>query len=267
MPERKNSSPVELSQTLPHAASGGMLAEDQLLLAQDDFWENNKSKILAGIAIVFVCAAAIAFYLLWDSNRRSQASEALATAHSPEQLQAVWERWPATPAGLNAGLLLAASLREQGKVAESNAIYEAILTKADKNFPLLPEAALGLAQNAMVALQPDSPATASAMQTLREAAARFPRSAAAAMALLTEAQLAEAVGQTENAMRIYRDVMADFPQSLPAQVASQELQRLAERQQALAQPSPTPDAPATSPSDEPPAAPSSETPSPSPGQN
>lgn len=267
MPERKNPSPLELSQHLSNTPSGGMVAEDQFLLAQDDFWENNKSKILAGIAILFVCAVAITLYLLWDSNRRSQASEALATANLPEQFQAVWERWPATPAGLNAGLFLAASLREQGKIAESNALYEEILTKADKNYPLLPEAALGLAQNAVVAHQPHSSASTSAMQALREAAARFPRSAAAAMALLTEAQLAEAIGQTENAMRIYRDVMADFPQSLPAQVASQELQRLAERQQALAQPTPTPDAAAPSRSDAASAAPQPETSTPHPGQN
>jgi hypothetical protein len=110
-------------------------------------------------------------------------------------------------------------------LAGSSAVYEELLSQRGGHYALLPEAALGLAQNALLQAPPED--RTGAIESLREVAARFPGHAAAAIALLTEAEVLLTSKQEEEAIRVFRNLLADYPGSIPAQVASSQLQRLA----------------------------------------
>lgn len=209
----------------PNPLSPNPLREEDLLLPQDEFWENHKSKIVAGaIAFVLIALGGIGFRA-WQSQAQSEASAALATATTPEEWRAVWQAHPRTPAGANSALLLASALREQGQVEASSAVYEELLAQRGGHYALLPEAALGLAQNQLLLTSPENrPAV---VEAFREVALRYPGEAAAAVALLTEAEILLEDQQEEDAVRVFRNLLSDYPGSIPAQVASAQLQRLA----------------------------------------
>ena len=200
------------------------MGEANLLLPQDEFWENHKSKILAGVLAIVVVALGAVGVTAWQSKARSEAAAALAQASAPAEWRAVWEAHPRTPAGVNAALLLAAALRNEGDLPASSAVYEALLAQKGGIEALLPEAALGLAQNGLLQ-SPENPSAA--VEAFREVAARFPGKPAAAVALLTEGEILVQAKQEAEAAAVFRNLMADYPGSIPARVASAQLQAIA----------------------------------------
>jgi predicted negative regulator of RcsB-dependent stress response len=206
-------------------------AEEELLLPVDVFWEENKGKIIGAILAVLLLAFGGIGIAAWQREQNASARAAFAQASTVEAWRDLLTRYGGTPIGNNSGLLLAAALREQGDLTASSAVYQELL-EGRGTFALQSAAALGLAQNDI--LSETSP-TASTTEALQAVATRFPDGYATPYALYTEGDLLLRQGQSEQAQQVFRNLLTDYPDSVPGQLASMQLQRLAEEslQQAL----------------------------------
>ena len=118
------------------------------------FWEKNRSIILVCLGIALVLAAAIAVWFIRAHSQRQAAAALFAEAKDPAAWRAVIEKYPGSAPTANAYLLLADSLRREGKLEESSEQYEKFLAAFPKS-SLLGGARLGLAENMAVAGKTD----------------------------------------------------------------------------------------------------------------
>jgi len=110
-------------------------------------------------------------------------------------------------------LLLASSLRDQGKIEESDSLY----SRFTETFPrstIAVSGLLGRASNARVADKP-----ADAINNYQQAAAAYPQSYGAPFALFSQFRMLAQEGKTEEAKRILQAISTQYPLSLAAQVA------------------------------------------------
>jgi predicted negative regulator of RcsB-dependent stress response len=202
----------------------GTSLEEEMLLPTDEFWEAHKTKIIGGTVVFLVIAFSFIAWTGWQQKRKNDAMAAFAMAASPEAWRAVMQDFSSTPAAGNSGLLLAASLREEGDLAASDAVYEELL--ADRRpFALQAAAGLGLAQNAILRAKDQD--FAEAMASLQAVATRFPSEYAASYALYMEGDLLLRNERQQDAIRVFQNLLTDYPDSLPGRMASMQLQQLA----------------------------------------
>jgi predicted negative regulator of RcsB-dependent stress response len=199
-------------------------AAEELILPADEFWEEHKVKIIGAVVAVLLLAIGGIVVAAWQREQSAAARAAFAEASTVEDWRSLMERYRGTPIGQNSGLLLAAALREAGEIEASSQVYQELLELRGP-FALQSAAALGLAQNDI--LQNTRP-TASTLAALQAVATRFPDSYAAPYALYTEGDLLLRQGDTEAAQQVFRNLLTDYPNSVPGQMASMQLQRLAE---------------------------------------
>jgi len=202
----------------------GTSLEEEVLLPTDEFWEEHKTKIIGGAIAFLVIAFAFIAWTGFQEKRKSDAIVAFAGASTPDAWRAVMKDFPGTPAANNSGLLLASTLREQGDLTASDAVYEELLA-ARRPFALQSAAALGLAQNAI--LRSNEQGYEQALASLQAVTTRFPSEYAASFALYTEGELLLRNNRQDDAIRIFRNLLMDYPDSLPGRMASMQLQQLA----------------------------------------
>jgi hypothetical protein len=85
------------------------------------FWLRFQKEIAAALIVLIVAAVGFAAYRFYVNRRNSTAAELLGGAKNSHDYQEVITRYPATPAGASAYLLLAETQRNDKKFAESNA--------------------------------------------------------------------------------------------------------------------------------------------------
>ena len=170
-------------------------AEDRLFtdesFASEIFWEKNRQKILVAVAVVAIVALGAVWWAISLHNTKLAAQAFFAQAATPEAWREVISKYPGTMPAADASFLLAASLRNEGKIEESTAIYQKFLSEFPDH-PLVGGARLGIAENYAVAGNSSEAVTAlKAAQTTGGYAAPFATLLEGRL-LLREGKLAEA---------------------------------------------------------------------------
>jgi TolA-binding protein len=170
---------------------------DQLIAAPSAIellWLNHRGALLgslaAAVVIVLVALGVLA------SNRN-----------------AVISRYPRTPAAADAMLLLAASLRNDGKLEDSDALYSRFAETFPQN-QLAVSALLGRASTARVAGKPEA-----AFSAYQQAANAYPGSYGAPFALFCQARMLTQDGRGDEAKRILEVLGTQYAASVSATAA------------------------------------------------
>jgi len=176
-------------------------------------WINHRGTVLAGIAGIIVIALVVIGVTVSRQATRIASEQALAGATDAAGWNDVISKYPNSAAAADAMLLLASSLRDAGKIEESDSLY----SRFSESFPRSPIAVSGMigrASNARVAGKP-----AEALNYYQQAAAANPQSYGAPFALFSQFRLLAQDGKTEEAKRIIQALANQYPLSLAAQAA------------------------------------------------
>ena len=169
------------------------------------FWQKNRFAILFGGAVILAIVAAVAIWLYSQHSARRAAEALFAEAQDPAAWREVIAKYPDSAPAANAHFLLADSLRSQGKLEESSAVYQKFLAAFPTN-PLAGGARLGLAENLAVADK-----TNEALAALREVQAKDSASYAAPFAALLEGRTLIQHGQIRRGAQSSREPRCDVP--------------------------------------------------------
>lgn len=176
-------------------------------------WLNHRGALLGGIAGLSVLVLVILGILVVNRSSRLASENLLSSATDEAGWNEVFSKYPRTPAAADAMLLLAASLRDAGRIDESDALYSRF-SETYPSSPLAVSGLLGRASNARVAGK-----AADALNYCQQAAAAFPQSYGAPFALLSQARLLAQQGKMEDARRVIQSLGSQYPLSLSAQAA------------------------------------------------
>src|SRR5438309_5811426 len=110
------------------------------------FWIRFKNEIAAVIVVALLAVIGFAGYRFYSDQRDSAASALLSSAKSAPDYQQVIARYPNTPAGASAYLLLAEAQRNEKKFAEANTTLQAFVNK-NPDHELVPTAQMAIAAN------------------------------------------------------------------------------------------------------------------------
>jgi TolA-binding protein len=181
------------------------------------FWEKNRSIILVCVGIALAVAAALAFWYFRTQSQKQAAASLFAQANDPVAWREVIRKYPASASAANAHLLLADSLRREGKLGESSAEYEKFLAAFPKS-SLVGGARLGLAENLAVAGKTEE--ALAALQALKQKDAG---SYAAPFAALLEGRILARSGKFEEARKVFSSLVSTYPHSPAARAAGAQL--------------------------------------------
>lgn len=173
-------------------------------------WFNHRGSVLGGLG-AFIVILLITLGVIISNRSSEEASETLlSSATNDTGLNEVISKYPKTPASAAAMLLLAASLRNAGKLDESDALYSRFAETYPKS-SLAVSALLGRASNARIAGK-----TEVALNSYQQASAGFPQSYGAPFALFSQARLLAQQGKMEEASRAIQALGSQYPYSASA---------------------------------------------------
>ena len=174
-------------------------------------WINNRGAFLVGIALL-VLGVLITLGVMASAHTTRIASEALLSGATDEAgWKDVMAKYPRTPASANAMLLLAASLRDGGKLEESNELYSRF-AETFSGSSMAVSGLLGRGGNARMGNHPDQ-----ALSAYQQAAAAFPQSYGAPFALFSQVQILIQQGKAEEAKRVIQVLVTQYGGSAAAQ--------------------------------------------------
>ena len=184
------------------------------------FWERFKVEIAAVLLIALLAIVGFGVYRFYSDRRNSAASALLGSAKSTEDYQQVIARYPATPAGADAYLLLAQAQRDERKFAEANGTLEVFIAKnPDHEF-------VATARMATAANLESLGKTDEALSMYQKIVATYPKNFNAPLALLSQAHILKVKNQTEEARRVCEKILTDYRESFWAGEAGRELRLL-----------------------------------------
>ena len=143
-------------------------------------------------------------YRFYINRRNGTAAEMLGGAKSQQDYEAVIARYPATPSGASAYLLLAQKQRDEKKFAEANAT----LQKFVENYPehdLVPTARMAMAAN-LEAMGKDDEALA----IYQQVATKYSNTYDGPLALISQVPLLKAKNRTDEARRVCEEMMTKY---------------------------------------------------------
>ena len=176
-------------------------------------WLNHRGALLGGIAGLVVLCLIILGTLAVNRSTRVASENLLSGATNEAGWNEVISKYPGTPAAADAMLLLASSLRDAGKIDESDALYSRF-AETFRSSPLAVSGLLGRASNARVAGK-----LGDALNAYQQAAAAYPQSYGAPFALFSQARILAQQGKMEDARRVIQSLGTQYPLSLSAQAA------------------------------------------------
>lgn len=184
------------------------------------FWEKFKVEIAAVLLIALLTIVGFGVYRFYSDRRNSAASALLGSAKSTEDYQQVIARYPDTPAGADAYLLLAQAQRDEKKFADANATLEVFIAKnPDHEF-------VATARMAMAANLESLGKTDEALAMYQKIAATYPKNFNAPLALFSQVHILKMKNQTEEARRVCEKILTDYRESFWAGEATRELRLL-----------------------------------------
>src|SRR5437773_1122322 len=154
------------------------------------FWERFKNEIVAALIIVVLAVIGFTGYRFYSDRQAAAASALLASAKSPQDYQQVIDRYPKTPAGADAYLLLAEAERGEKRFVEANATLQAFITK-NPNHEFVSTARMAMAANLESMGKSDE-----ALSMYQQIASTYPNSFNAPLALLSQVYILKAADTT-----------------------------------------------------------------------
>ncbi len=184
------------------------------------FWERFKVEIAAVLLLALLATVGFGVYRFYAERRNSAASALLGSARSTEDYQQLVARYPETPAGADAYLLLAQAQRDEKKFADANATLEVFIAKhSDHEF-------VATARMAMAANLESLGKTDEALSMYQKIAASFPKNFNAPLALFSQIHILKMKNQTEEARRVCEKILTDYRESFWVGEAARELRLL-----------------------------------------
>jgi TolA-binding protein len=187
------------------------------------FWAVHKRKIIAAALVLILVLLGAAIYFVFKTIDVQNAEAAYAAADSVEGWQKVIRDFPNSIAAGNSYLKLGEKLRQDGKLSESSAAYEAFVHGFTQH-PLLAAGYMGLAANAEVENQPDK-----ALEAYKNFVQQFANSYLAPMALFQQARLTQAKGDLKQAQELFASLTQRYPESSFSAEAGRRAGQLSDR--------------------------------------
>jgi TolA-binding protein len=184
------------------------------------FWLRFRNEIIAAAAILLLALGGFIGYRLYTGWQASAASALLSSARTAKDYQQVIARYPNTPAGASAYLLLAAAQRSEKEFAEANATLQTFVDKNPEH-ELVPSARMAMAANLESMGKTDE-----ALAIYQQIAAKYPKNFNAPLALVSEIPILKAKNRTEDARHVCEKVMTDYRESFWANEAGRQLRSL-----------------------------------------
>ena len=168
------------------------------------FWLRFQKEIAAVLIILILGIIGFAGYQFYTNRRNSTAAELLGKAKNPQDYQEVIARYPGTPAGASAYLLLAEKQRGEKKFAEANATLQMFSDKhPDHDF--VPTARLAMAANLESMGKNDE-----ALAIYQQVASKYPNTYNAPLALISEVPLLKAKNRIDDARRVCEEILTRY---------------------------------------------------------
>jgi len=168
------------------------------------FWLRFQREIAAALIVLILAIVGFAGYRFYTYRRNSSAAELLGNAKDPQDYQEVISRYPGTPAGASAYLLLAEKQRNEKKFAESNATLQSFIDKNPEN-DLAPTVRLAMAANLESLGKNDE-----ALSVYQQIANRYPNTYTAPLALISEVPLLKAKNRVDDARRVCEEILTKY---------------------------------------------------------
>ena len=184
------------------------------------FWLKFQKEITAVLIIVILAMIGFAGYRFYSDRQEASAAGLLASAKSAPDYEQVIARYPRTPAGASAYLLLAEAQRKDKKFAEANTTLRTFVSKHPKH-ELEATAHMAMATNLESMDKTDD-----ALSMYQQVAVGFPKSYIAPFALLAQAELLKAKGRTDEARRVCENIMTQYRETIVAGEANRQLRLL-----------------------------------------
>jgi predicted negative regulator of RcsB-dependent stress response len=184
------------------------------------FWERFKYQIVAALIILLIALVGFTGYRFYSDRRAATASALLASAKGAREYEQLIARYPDTPAGADAYLLLAAAQRREKKFAEANATLQVFITR-NPNHEFVSTTRMSMATNLESMGKTDE-----ALSMYQQIASSYPNSFNAPLALLSQVYLLKAKNRAEEARRICETILTQYRTSFWAGEAFQELRLL-----------------------------------------
>jgi len=176
-------------------------------------WINHRGAVVGTVAAAVALVLVVLGVLVSSRASRLASENLLSSAQDEAGLREVITAYPRSDAAADAMLLLAASVRDSGKMEESDALYSRF-SESFPRHPLAVSGALGRAANARIAGKTDL-----ALSAYQQAAAAYPQSYGAPFALFSQARLLAQQGKGEEAKRVLQTLGSSYPNSISAQAS------------------------------------------------
>src|SRR5437870_955556 len=160
------------------------------------FWQRLTSGIIALLTISVLAVIGFTGYRCYSDRQAAAASALLASAKSAQDYQQVIDRYPKTPAGADAYLLLAEAQRGEKKFAEANATLQVFITK-NPHHEFVSTARMAMAANLESMGKSDE-----ALSMYQQIASTYPTSFTAPLALLSQVYILKTKNRIDDARRI-----------------------------------------------------------------
>jgi predicted negative regulator of RcsB-dependent stress response len=179
-----------------------------------------KNEIMVGLIIVLLAIGGFGAYRFYSDRRAAAASALLSGANTAQDYQQVIARYPETPAGAAACLLLAEAQRNEKQFTEANATLQAFINKTpDHEF-------VSTAKMAMAANLESMGKNDEALSMYQQIASTYPDNFNAPLALLSQVPILKAKNRIEEARRVCETILTRYRASFWASEAAQELRLL-----------------------------------------
>jgi len=184
------------------------------------FWERFKNEIVAASIVLVLTVIGFTGYRFYSDRQAAAASALLAGAKNAEDYQQLIARYPKTPAGADAYLLLAEAQRSEKKFADANATLQVFITK-NPNHEFVSTARMAMAANLESMGKSNE-----ALSMYRQIAATYPNSFNAPLALLSQAYILKAQNRNDEARAVCETILTQYRESFWAGEAVRQLQLL-----------------------------------------
>src|SRR5438876_5321795 len=188
-------------------------------------WERVQSQIVPSVGFAMVAAARLGAYRVYVGRQSAATSALVARSKSAEDYQQVIARYPKTPAGADAYLLLAEAQRKEGKFADANATLQVFITQ-NPNHEFVSTARMAMAANLESMGKSDE-----ALSMYQQVASLYPNSFNAPLALLSQVYLLKGKNRTDEARRACENILTQYRTTFWAGEAAQELRLLSSSEQ------------------------------------
>lgn len=176
-------------------------------------WTNHRGAVVGTVIALIAASLAVIGIAASDHASRIASETLLSEATDASGWAKVIAKYPRSAAGADAMLLMAASLRDAGKLEESDALY----SRFAESFPQSPIAVSGMigrASNSRVGGHLDR-----ILNDYQQAVAAYPQSYGAPFALYETARLLARDGKTEEVKRLLQSLATTYPGSVAAAAA------------------------------------------------